>query len=228
MITLSFFNQYSRKDFVSFKKRYRDILRDLYEHLEVNCLNTFLLCRITNDSLIKETVTYLVKDRDETGFTVLVPSTIEDGPAFFEKYIRHDNILSDFPLPIEYQEYTPVEFGTHKHVYLRFKNVLITKMKQYVGLKRSLYYLNDDGTHTIIDCVIKEVNRSNFLCEDFSIREIDIDGKCVSQKQLNKTTNHRFISQNGFLYQVGPSQISPYVYDDGEVFGEASLFLEST
>lgn len=227
MVTLGLYSGKTRKDFLSFKKGYKHTLRHFYETLQIGVYNCFFLCRITDEVLIKEKVNFFVESIDETGFTVRVPSHVEDGPEFFKKYIRHDNVLGEFPLHLEYEDYNPIDFGTHKHVYLRFKNILITKMKQYIGLKRSLYYLNDNGTQTIIDCVIKEVNRSNFLCEDFCVREISANGEVLSVISVTKTKNHRFISTTGFLYQVGPSQITPYAIDDGETFGETPMFQTS-
>jgi hypothetical protein len=150
-------------------------------------------------------------------FVVKIKSDIEGGSPYVNQTIRFDNILGDIPVLPGYENIKLVEFGTSIREYQEFQNEVRTYMGNNINKNLALHYQNDDGTISIVHTTVFEVNKSNFLGDDFweskETNKLDI-----SHFQRSGKKYHRFISENGFLFKADYSSVAPNQQDDGYVF----------
>lgn len=145
----------------------------------------------------------------------------DGGQIFTGRTIRIDNVFGEIPILLGFSYATIFCFGKKIETYRQFmEKISATDFHhQYV----TLYYKNIDGSTSEIYCQIKKANRSNFETIDFRERLITPTNDLgVTLKGPNGIPDvHRFVSQNGYLYQIAETtQQTISHFDDGEVFGQ--------
>ncbi len=213
------YDQNTRRDLVHFSENY-------IQHRE--CIKNSLIegqpLRITLLRLTEETVArvsthdYTIKKIFPNGFEATYVDTTYD-PPLLKKVIRWDNPLAEIPVLPDWTG-KPITLGNNITEYAEFINQVKSEMRNDVGKIMVLTYKNDDGSISIIESLVTEVNKSNFLGNDITEKKV-VGGKTVAVKNNSGVKNHRFISETGFLYslQIKEGVYTP-IYDDEEVFGE--------
>ncbi len=139
-----------------------------------------------------------------------------------KKIIRLDNAFGEIPILPGYEQTKKFfDIGEGLELYKTFIGEIRSALSKEIGNFVQLCYKNDDETFSVIDGIIKEVNKGNILMEDF--REVLVkDNKSLRVDVfVKREKNHRFISEKGYLFSVSNSLLnSSNLHDDGEVFGE--------
>lgn len=140
------------------------------------------------------------------------------------KVIRLDNPLGEIPMIPSFKHDHVIEIGKSLPGFQNFISDVRVALKQQLGEKVKLFYKNDDLSYSVIDCEIIFVNKGNIFAND--LREIHVVGNKTKAVNLlvSRRKNHRFISENGFLYRIEPASFNGNFEDDGLVFGEDSVW----
>jgi hypothetical protein len=137
-----------------------------------------------------------------------------------KKVIRLDNPLAELPILPNYKGDSKFftigeELSSYRQFIKESREYLLTMIGQDI----TLYYKNDDLSISMVSGSLTEVNKSNIFMNDFHELLVK-DNKTVRVEILSRPKNHRFISQNGYMFQVTPAIFEKcQMYDGGEVFG---------
>lgn len=207
-----------RADLLTFSKTYRRMIAELQANK--NDSIELRLGRITDTGInISDLKRFSVERREESMLHV----TYND-PQYEDtqhKTIRFDNVFGEIPILPGYENMPKFfrvgeEFATYQQFIQEVKDVLLPR----IGNSVSLIYKNDDNSLSVIEGVLKEVNKGNIFMQDYRETKI-FDEKTVSVNiGFERNKNHRFISENGFLFRVsGPIFGKLPAIDTGEEFG---------
>ena len=227
------FNAYPatmRNDIVNFSAIYKRMIAEIKKKLIGQTTINLHLGRITDAGVsISPSVQYF--DVIEAGNMIKAKYygdhyAENDDKLPIEKTIRFDNPFGEIPVLPGYEQ-IPKFFliGDGMSSYRAFVNEAREILSEEIGNKVQLRYKNDDGTFSVIEGIIKEVNKGNIFMEDY--HEILVkDNKSLKVDLLSsRNKNHRFISEKGYLCGVCPPIFNEKdKYDDGQVFGESQVW----
>lgn len=150
-------------------------------------------------------------------FTVTFTDEQHEDPL--TKVIRMDNVLGEIPLLPGFTKSIFVDERKFSDEYKSFIVQAKEFFQQHKSETLSIVYKNDDGTYSVIDGIVKESNVGNYQLRDLAETLVK-DNKTVCRSPLDRDKFHRFISEKGFLCQVGFCNRSTFANDDEETFGE--------
>jgi hypothetical protein len=232
------FNNYpttGREDIVTFSEEGQAMLQLIDDMVNAGRVNFHLkIARITDtDVSVSEVINFFsVSRRTEKDKKHIIDAyhytdhfDEMDQLIPIKKEIRLDNPFGEIPILPGY-EYPQIKnflkFGEGLEEYQTFMKEVRESLISEIGNEVRLVYKNDDGTFSVIEGKLIEVNRSNFLMEDY--KELLVkDNKTFKSEDLARQKNHRFISENGYLMQAGPAFFKKttstnIISDEGETF----------
>lgn len=146
----------------------------------------------------------------------------QDRKIPIEKTIRFDNPFGEIPILPGYEQ-IPKFFviGEELEQYRKFISEVREGLPNYVGQDIQLCYQNDNGSVSVIEGTLREVNRGNIFMDDYQ-EFLVIDNKSIKVDLLvNRKKNHRFISEAGYLFELCSTTFNKKnMHDEGEIFGQ--------
>lgn len=222
-----------RTSIVTFSPTHQRMVKELKSYLQVNDKMSFSLGRITDTeiSVGKEIQFFDIVSVDENTIKAnyygdhrganeeLIP---------MEKIIRLDNPFGEIPVLPGYEQLRKFFLvGEGFHPYNTFIAEVRETLINEIGNGVQLWYKNDDGSFSVIDGTLKEVNKGNIFMEDF-YETLVRNNRPVSQEPLlRRKKNHRFISLKGYLCGACSSTLpmdDSRLIDDGKVFGQEATW----
>lgn len=219
-ITFLDFNERKREDLLVFSETYKKMIQELFLCLSVGKTIELYLGRISDTGIeIGSSTRFLITGIEQNLFhTEYISPTHEEVQ---KKTIRTDNVLGELPILPGYEKMPKFfKLGEGFKAYTEFVDEVRTNLKKEVGENITLVYRNDDGSFSLIEGKLKEVNKGNIFMQDYREMTVQHGKSCQITIGLSRNKNHRFVSQTGFLCKVMPEIFgNDQITDDGEVFG---------
>lgn len=215
-----------RKDIVRFSQSYNSMINDIKAALlgrttiklslgrisdtGVNISPVTSFFNVVKNSLTTITASYYGEQYNESG----------DDKIPITKTIRFDNPFGEIPILPGYEKTQVFLIGEDLESYQAFINQTRETLVDEVGKDIQLCYKNDDGSFSVIEGTLKEVNKGNIFLEDYC-EILVVDNKSTRVELLvSREKNHRFISERGFLFSVSSAFFNKEnMMDDTQIFG---------
>ncbi len=140
-----------------------------------------------------------------------------------QKTIRFDNPFGEIAILPGYETMPKFfEIGKDLQSYQNFITAVREMLNEEIGNCIQLCYKNQDGSYSVVHGELIQVNKGNIFMEDYNEIKV-INNQTVSGGPLlhSRKKNHRFVSQNGYLFAVNiPCFQKGLPVDDGQVYGD--------